>query len=31
MQSGECSFAKRKLLSKIEEEEEKNYFHLRVL
>ena len=30
MQSGECSFAKRKLLSKIEEEE-KNYFHLRVL
>ena len=30
MQSGECSFAKHKLLSKREEEEEKNYFRLRV-
>lgn len=30
MQSGECSFAKHKLLSK-REEKEKNYFHLRVL
>lgn len=29
MQSGECSFAKHKLLSK-REEEEKNYFRLRV-
>ena len=30
MQSGECSFAKHKLLSKREEEEEKNYFRHRV-
>lgn len=29
MQNGECSFAKHKLLSK-REEEEKNYFRLRV-